>query len=383
MELPLGIYEEITGLEELPPPVDETDHERRKHRRVPWGCRVTVFPERKSGDNTPGVAMVRDMSVAGLSILTSDPLKPPTPFVIEFKGRQDRPVKIRCISARCEAGGFGATQFVVGATFDQLLTTVLSPEELHKEQPPPEPLINLVTDEAKAADEAKPVGVNEELIEEALREPAGDQAEPALELMDKESQEKTSAQMTQPEHVPTATPDAPPPPPGPAKAHAALFQPHSGGKTKKLSEIPEEEPNELAPAPAPQAAVPPPEESAPVFRVIPIPQEPEKAAVVAMELGPQAPDAHGKDHHEVLVRVKELLVQQEQLIERQRQELKEHRERSDQEIESMRSELEETKRKLAELQTKAKADDSAIADLANFLKQHGGGESPAQTTEAA
>ncbi|MGD0770683.1 MAG: PilZ domain-containing protein [Tepidisphaeraceae bacterium] len=381
MELPLGIYEEITGLEELPPPVDETDHERRKHRRVPWGCRVTVFPERKSGDNTPGVAMVRDMSVAGLSILTSDPLKPPTPFVIEFKGRQDRPVKIRCISARCEAGGFGATQFVVGATFDQLLTTVLTPEELHKEQPPPEPLINLVADEAKAADEAEPV--DEELVEEALREPAEAQAEPALELMDKESQDKTSGEIKQPEHEPRTTPDVPPQTPGPAKAHSALFQPHSGGKSKKLSEIPEEESNEFAPAPAPQAAAPPPEESTPVFRVIPIPEEPEKAAAVAMELGPQAPDIRGKDHHEVLIRVKEMLLQQEQLIERQRQELKDYRERSDKEIESMRSELEETKRKLAELQAKAEADDSAIAELAAFLDQHGGGESPVRTTEAA
>jgi Spy/CpxP family protein refolding chaperone len=102
-----------------------------------------------------------------------------------------------------------------------------------------------------------------------------------------------------------------------------------------------------------------------------------------MELGPQAPDIRGKDHHEVLIRVKEMLLQQEQLIERQRQELKDYRERSDKEIESMRSELEETKRKLAELQAKAEADDSAIAELAAFLDQHGGGESPVRTTEAA
>ncbi|MGD0387569.1 MAG: PilZ domain-containing protein [Tepidisphaeraceae bacterium] len=380
MELPLGIYEEITGLEELPPPVDETDHERRKHRRVPFGCRVTIFPERKSGENTPGVAMVRDMSVGGLSILHSEPLKPPTPFVIEFRGRQDRPVRIRCIAARCEAGGFGATEFVVGATFDQLLTTELPPEELYKEPPPVEPLINLHADEAQPADEAEPV--SEELIEAALREPAdGAAAEPVLELSDKESHDKISAPLKQPAPEPQTTPAEPAAAPAAGKAHSALFQPHSGGKTKTLSEIPEEESNEPTPTPA-AAAAPPPEETTPVFRVIPIPEEPQKAAVMAMELGPPDPDNRGKNH-EVLAQVKELLVEQQQSIERQQQELKEQRERFEKDIESMRSELEEAKKNLAELRAKSDADDSAIADLATFLKRRGGGELPVKTNEAA
>jgi len=393
VELPLEIYEEITGFDELPPPVDEADHERRKHRRVPFGCRVTIFPERKSGDNAPNVAMVRDMSVGGLSILNPEPLKPPTPFVIEFRGRQDRPVKIRCTATHCEAGGFGATEFVVGAKFDELLTTVLSPEELYNEPPPPEPLINLVADEAEAADGAE--AVTEELIEEALRAPAERAAaQPVLELLDTDLQDKMPAQLERPapEPAPKPAPEpahkpapdpAPKPAPEPAKASSALFLPHSGGKTKKLSEIPDEEANEFAPAPAPAAAPPPPpEESTPVFRVIPIPEEPEKVAVVTMELGPQAPDSLGKNH-EILARVKELLVQQEQSIERHRQELKEQRQRFEKEMESMRSDLEDTKRKLAELQAKSEADDSAIADLAAFLKEHGPGQSPSQANEAA
>jgi DNA-binding transcriptional MerR regulator len=408
VELPLEIYEEITGLDELPPPVDEADHERRKHRRVPFGCRVTIFPERKSGDNAPSVAMVRDMSVGGLSILNSEPIKPPTPFVIEFRGRQDRPVKIRCVAARCEPGGFGATEFVVGAIFEELLTAPLSPEELQEEPPPPEPLINLVADEAEAADGVE--AVTEELIEEALREPAERAAaQPVLELLDTPWQDKTSVQLEQPAPqpppvpaaptvapaaptvapaaptvapaAPTVAPAAPTPAPAAVKAHAALFLRHPGGKTKKVSEIPDKESNEFAPAPAP-AAPPPPEEATPVFRVIPIPEEPQTTAVVTMELGPQAPDNLGRNH-EILSRVKGLLVQQEQSIERQRQELKEQRERFEKDIQSMRSELEDTKRKLAELRAKSDADDSAIADLAAFLKQHGPGQSPAQANEAA
>ena len=167
----------------------------------------------------------------------------------------------------------------------------------------------------------------------------------------------------------------------PEKASSSLFIPGSRGKAKRLLETPDEESNETAP-PDLQAATTPPEEVTPVFRVIPIAEEPEKTAVMTMELGPQDSGKREKNH-EVLVRVKELLVKQEQSIESQRQELKEQRERFEKEIEAMRSELEEAKKMLAELQSKSEADDSAIAELASFLRQHGGGDSPARTTEAA
>jgi hypothetical protein len=49
----------------------------------------------------------------------------------------------------------------------------------------------------------------------------------------------------------------------------------------------------------------------------------------------------------------------------------------------MRSELEETKNNLAELRAKCEADDNAIADLANFVKEHAGSESPDERNEAA
>jgi hypothetical protein len=49
----------------------------------------------------------------------------------------------------------------------------------------------------------------------------------------------------------------------------------------------------------------------------------------------------------------------------------------------MRSDLEDTKKKLAELRAKSDSDDSAIAELATFLKEHGPGQSPAQANEAA
>ena len=41
MDLPLAVYEEITGSSELPPPVDEADFERGPdHRRYPFAFSV-------------------------------------------------------------------------------------------------------------------------------------------------------------------------------------------------------------------------------------------------------------------------------------------------------------------------------------------------------
>jgi len=129
VEIPAGIYEEITGLTPLPPPVDEADYERRKYRRVPFGCRATVSPEARKGvDTTPVVVMVRDVSEAGFSFLHTEALKPGLVFLVEFKGHQDRPVKLKCTVARCEAGGSGGTQFVIGSMFDELLTKELPPK---------------------------------------------------------------------------------------------------------------------------------------------------------------------------------------------------------------------------------------------------------------
>jgi uncharacterized coiled-coil protein SlyX len=223
VEIPLSIYEEITGQGELPPPVDEADFERRKHRRVPFGCRATIFPERKTGDNTPSVVMVRDMSVAGLSILNTEPLKPGTPFLVEFRGRQDRPVKIRCAAARCESGGVGGSQFLVGATFEALLTEELKPTETKPPEttsaettpletepqpldPSPEELVAATTEEtgdpvdedaiaeALQPDEAAPEPVDAVDALEAVEAPEEVDALAALEALDAPEAEQAQPQ---------------------------------------------------------------------------------------------------------------------------------------------------------------------------------------------
>ncbi len=134
MELALAVYEEITGTTPLPA-VEGEDSDRRKHRRMPFGFRATILPTRRGVEGPATVVMIRDMSLAGISILNEDALKNGTNFTIEFKGQRERPVKIRCTAVRCEQGGTGGTQYVIGATFDELLTKELPP--LPKEEPLP------------------------------------------------------------------------------------------------------------------------------------------------------------------------------------------------------------------------------------------------------
>ncbi len=102
---------------------------------MPFGFRATIQPMRKGAEGSVSVVMVRDISLAGISVLHEEALKQGSAFIIEFKGCRDLPVRIRCTAVRCEQGGTGGTQYVIGATFDELLTKEFPP--LAKEQPLP------------------------------------------------------------------------------------------------------------------------------------------------------------------------------------------------------------------------------------------------------
>jgi DNA-binding transcriptional MerR regulator len=380
VEISVAIYEEITGLAQLPPPVDEADYERRKHRRVPFGHRAIISPERKGVDNTPAVVMVRDVSVGGVCFLNDEALKPGTPFVIEFKGHEDRPVKLHGAVMRCEAGGAGGAQFVIGASFDALLT-----EELPLNKPAEIPkLAELAFDESDKSDVKTPLPALAE------SKPASSQNETATETISEEKSETTQAAGAD-----SAAPVV--------SKSSALFKAADPSAIKEKSDDYWSTGEILETAPQPSAPKPAPEMAAPTFRDVPMPEaapdpeiqqapesqpepeskpEPENEITISMALGPQNFSGGGKNH-EVLARVKELLVKQEKLIEAQRQELSKRREEFKKEVATMRSELEETKNNLAELRAKCEADDNAIADLANFVKEHAGSESPDERNEAA
>jgi hypothetical protein len=111
---------------------DDTS-ERREHPRVEFGQRASAFRLIKSVPQRAQIILIRDMSVKGVGILHSEELEIGDEFVLDVSKFVGRPLGIRCLVERCEAGGSGGTQFVIGATFEQLIE---SPEEL---EPAPEP----------------------------------------------------------------------------------------------------------------------------------------------------------------------------------------------------------------------------------------------------
>ncbi len=105
----------------------DDEAERREHPRVEFGRRATIIP---LIDGKPGrgkVVVIRDMSVKGMGMLDSEPMRPLDEFILDLSKFVGRPLGIRCAIERCESGGTGGTQFVLGATFEELLE---SPEQL-------------------------------------------------------------------------------------------------------------------------------------------------------------------------------------------------------------------------------------------------------------
>jgi hypothetical protein len=121
VNLPSELFDEITGLGDLPPPVTEADCERRSHHRFAIGSRATICGLRRGVEGPSSIVLMRDVSVAGVGFLHNERMREGDAFVIRFAGKNGRQVGIRCFVNRCEAGGTGGMQFVIGATFQVLL----------------------------------------------------------------------------------------------------------------------------------------------------------------------------------------------------------------------------------------------------------------------
>jgi hypothetical protein len=115
--------------------------ERREHPRVEFGRRATIFRliNRKPGQSA--VVLLRDMSIKGVGLLHSEQMEPLDEFVLDVSKFVGRPLGIRCAVERCESGGSGGTQWVVGATFEELfesaelLIPAPTPEHIAEENP--------------------------------------------------------------------------------------------------------------------------------------------------------------------------------------------------------------------------------------------------------
>ncbi len=95
--------------------------ERREHPRVEFGRRATIFRLINRKPGPPAIVLLRDMSIKGVGLLHSEQLEPLDAFVLDVSKFVGRPLGIRCAVERCEPGGSGGTQWVIGATFEELL----------------------------------------------------------------------------------------------------------------------------------------------------------------------------------------------------------------------------------------------------------------------
>jgi hypothetical protein len=406
VEIPLAIFEEITGLGDLPPPTDEADYERRKHARAPFGFRGTITYEKKGGEKVSSVVMVRDISCAGVGFLNEEPLKPGTILTMEFKGQDDRPVQVRCSVQRCATGGLEETENIVGASFEELLT-----KELERKVAPPKPIEPLKPAEATPATAEKV-----ESEDDALKMIEGDDLEDKSAEGEKSEQPKpaepaTAAAAPTPVAPASATPapaaaapaTSAPAAPAPAKSGSSLFVGGSAPKPKRTSDdFPSED--EMG-KPAAVAKPVPVEDKGPVFRDVPLPPDPEppKPTTLSEDVSegesdeegdseshddsesyeetdstPEAPPVAlpmpvgGGKAADVFARVKQLLLAQEQTIKKQQKQLKEQKAHASKEVQMLRAEVQAMKKQMAELSARTVAEDQAVADLASFLDQHGG-----------
>jgi hypothetical protein len=153
VELPVEIFDEITGLTGTPAPANESEYERRLHHRFPIGSRAVVSPIRNGAEGPGTVVVIRDISLGGIGFLNAETMKPGDVFNIQFNTEANRTVRLQCMAQRSESGGCGKTQFIIGATFQALI----EPKEVLSNPAPalaPPPLVAPVVPAAVAKEAA-------------------------------------------------------------------------------------------------------------------------------------------------------------------------------------------------------------------------------------
>jgi hypothetical protein len=360
VELPVELCEEITGICNFPRVAESADGDRRAYRRFPFGCRGTIWTVRKGVEGPATPVLLRDISVGGVSFLHAEAIKIGGEFIIGFVGQHGQLVRIQCEANRCESGGTGGTQFVIGASFQALLQSA-------NDAPAQQPTVAAA--------------------------PAPQQERPVSERIFKRETIFTQAQAPivaapQPP-VPVVAPQ-PAPPVEPAPVVAIPIPVPVAEEI--LAPFPTPIPEPIAPSqPEPIVASPQTPKETPMS-----PQAPE--APPAIHLDP----AYAAKNQEVLARVKALYVKQHQSLQTQLHSLEENnrnlssqaaaladltrqveefksrlaqsdqllneeRQKSARNAEAIQGELVALRETVKILQAKSDADDKAIAELAGFF----------------
>lgn len=133
MELTAEQFELITGLTSQPPIYDGVD--KRRHPRVAFGSRARIFPMVPIICPEGRSVLVRDISVAGIGLLFSDPLAIGDEIILQLPAQRGEPLVVHCMVQRCDIGGSHGKQFVIGATYEQVLDPSVLTDDSMKESP--------------------------------------------------------------------------------------------------------------------------------------------------------------------------------------------------------------------------------------------------------
>jgi hypothetical protein len=369
MELPVALLDEITGGSNQPVPEEGTEHERRRHRRLPFGSRGTIAPLRDGAEGPPCVILLRDISLGGVGFLNAEAMKPGDLFILRFSGKQGPTIKVKCAAQRCDSGGTGGSQFAIGATFEQLLETVEAPAPTNVPATPPISESRPVTPRFSSL--FKKPGMEE------TRNPApvvpAPVATPVVESLPEKQNEEAKAEALPPDVVEEPKCEIEVKKPAVEAVPAESVEP-------KLEITPMIEAK-------PEIVVPP--VAAPVVEIPAVVMIP-PAVEAATEIAQPAIVPAGKNQ-EILAQVRARVLKQGQTLQsqvhqleettRQLAEQKAANERSAKEVESMRTELTSLRKMVQILQAKSEADDKAIAELAGLLGADAG--MPAVTDQAS
>ena len=129
VQLSAQLFADIVGDEAVAMASSATADERRQSPRANLGRRARIYPLIETSSDHGEPVLVRDISVHGIGMLIGEALTPGDEFIIHLPTNTasslEEPVKIQCAVRRCQAGGSGQTQFLVGSTFELVLNRPL------------------------------------------------------------------------------------------------------------------------------------------------------------------------------------------------------------------------------------------------------------------
>jgi hypothetical protein len=99
--------------------LQRAQHEKRKAPRFPFFRTATLPATDAISEST---VMIRDISATGVCFIGENKMEVGEEFALTLPRRGgDAPLYTKCTVTRCETGGTGQTQYVIGAAFKRLI----------------------------------------------------------------------------------------------------------------------------------------------------------------------------------------------------------------------------------------------------------------------